>query len=111
MPSIGGVVVPNCNMELCDMASTYFDKFMHERLIAPVLSSETSNIMFDSGACVNVCPLDFAAEWPLLPYDGGGFSPLKTVSGSPITTYGRRLCGMKFGNATLYIHFYVCDVK
>ena len=33
------------------------------------------------------------------------------MSGSPITTYGRRLCGIKFGSATLYIHFYVCDVK
>ena len=58
---------------------------------------------------VHCCPPGFGDEWPLLPLNG--ISPqLRSVSGDPITVYGKRIVGLELDGHTCYLHFYVCDV-
>jgi hypothetical protein len=84
----------------------FCDTLLAEHLIAPVVSSNF--VLFDSGAAANVCPPDFASEWPLLPLTESP-PPLRAISGDTLKILGRRLVGMNFGNADMYIHFYVCE--
>ena len=66
-------------------------------------------ILFDSGASVHCCPLNFGSSWPLLPLHGV-VPKLRTGSGAPITAHGRRIIGLELDGHTCYLHFYVCDV-
>ena len=68
-----------------------------------------STVLFDSGASVHCCPLNFGEQWPLLPLHGT-VPQLKTVSGDPITTYGKRIVGLLLDGHVCYLQFYVCDV-
>ena len=84
------------------------DPLLVDDMIANFEPTPTT-LLFDSGASVHCCPLDFASEWPLLPLHG--LTPnLKTVSGSPIQTYGKRFVGLKLNGHICYLQFYVCDV-
>ena len=81
------------------------DTLLAEHLIAPVVSSGNF-VLFDSGAAANVCPKNFASEWPLLPLTEPP-PPLKAISSDFLKILGRRLVGMTFGNVDMFIHFYV----
>ena len=64
--------------------------------------------MYDTGAAAHVCPLNYAEEYPVLPLDGQ--PPLRSVSGDPLTLYGRKLVGYDFYGTTVHIMYYVTDV-
>ena len=66
-------------------------------------------ILFDSGAATHCCPKDFASEKPLLPLTGRA-PPLRSISGQPLTVFGRRLVKVDFEGQPCFLHFYVCDV-
>ena len=72
-------------------------------------SPDENTVLFDSGASVHCCPLKFGESWPLLPLHGV-VPQLKSVSGDPITVYGKRIVGIELDNHVCYLHFYVCDV-
>lgn len=59
----------------------------------------TSWFLFDSGAASHCCPRDFAADWPLLPLEGGR-PPLRSVTGQAIELYGRRPVGCRINSVT-----------
>jgi len=92
---------------LPDNVFHFNDALLAEHLIAPVVSSKNF-VLFDSGAAANVCPENFASEWPLLPLTEPP-PPLKAISGDFLNILGRRLVGMTFGNVEMFIHFYVCE--
>ena len=92
-----------------DLKTTFEDKFLGEHLVASTFTNEDDWILFDSGAATHCCPKDFAADWPLLPLTGRA-PPLRSISGQPLTVFGRRLVKVDFSGQSCYLHFYVCDV-
>ena len=78
-------------------------------MVAATLEDSEPWILFDSGAATHCCPRDFAKDWPLLPLTGKP-PPLRSMSGQPLTVYGRRLVKVDFDGQPCFLHFCVCDV-
>ena len=87
-----------------DLKTTFEDKFLGEHLVASTFTNEDDWILFDSGAATHCCPKDFAADWPLLPLTGRA-PPLRSISGQPLTVFGRRLVKVDFSGQSCYLHF------
>ena len=86
----------------------FSDPLLEENLIANFMPDDKT-LLFDSGASVHCCPLHFAEEWPLLPLHG--VTPnLKSVTGEPLTVYGKRIVGLSLNGTICHLQFYVCDV-
>ena len=103
--SVGDLGLKNLN-------TTFKDVALEEHLVASTLQDTDPWILFDSGAATHCCPKDFASEWPLLPLTGltGRAPPLRSISGQPLTVFGRRLVKVDFGGQPCFLHFHVCDV-
>ena len=86
--SVGDLGLKNLN-------TTFKDVALEEHLIASTLEDSEPWILFDSGAATRCCPKDFASEWPLLPLTGKA-PPLRSISGQPLTVFGRRLVKVDF---------------
>ena len=95
------------DLGLKNLSTTFKDVALEEHLIASTLEDSEPWILFDSGAATHCCPKDFASEWPLLPLTGKA-APLRSISGQPLTVFGRRLVKVDFEGQPW--HFYVCDV-
>ena len=95
--SVGDLGLQNLN-------TTFKDVALEGHLIASTLEDSEPWILFDSGAATHCCPKDFASEWPLLPLTGNA-SPLRSISGQPLTVFGRRLVE----GQPCFLHFYVCE--
>ena len=78
------------NLGLENLNTTFKDVALEEHLVASTLEDTDPWILFDSGAATHCCPKDFASEWPLLPLTGRA-PPLRSISGQPLTVFGRRL--------------------
>ena len=91
------------------LKTTFKDVALEEHLVATTLEDAEPWILFDSGAATHCCPRDFASDWPLLPLTGKP-PPLRSISGQPLTVYGRRLVKVDFEGQPCFLHFYVCDV-
>ena len=100
--SVGDLGLKNLN-------TTFKDDALEEHLMASTLEDSDPWILFDSGAATHCCPKDFASEWPLLPLTGKA-PPLRSISGQPLTIFGRRLVKVDFEGQSCFLHFYVCDV-
>ena len=100
--SVGDLGLKNSN-------TTFKDDALEEHLMASTLEDSDPWILFDSGAATHCCPKDFASEWPLLPLTGRA-PPLRSISGQPLTIFGRRLVKVDFEGQSCFLHFYVCDV-
>ena len=100
--SVGDLGLKNLN-------TTFKDDALEEYLMASTLEDSDPWILFDSGAATHCCPKDFASEWPLLPLTGKA-PPLRSISGQPLTIFGRRLVKVDFEGQSCFLHFYVCDV-
>ena len=100
--SVGDLGLKNLN-------TTFKDVALEEHLIASTLEDSEPWILFDSGAATHCCAKDFASEWPLLPLTGK-VPPLRSISGQPLTVFGRRLVKVDFEGQPCLLHFYVCDV-
>ena len=97
------------DLDLKNLNTTFKDDALEEHLMASTLEDSDPWILFDSGAATHCCPKDFASEWPLLPLTGKA-PPLKSISGQPLTIFGRRLVKVDFEGQSCFLHFYVCDV-
>ena len=97
------------NLGLKNLNTTFKDVALEEHLIASTLEDSEPWVLFDSGAATHCCPKDFASEWPLLPLTGKA-PPLRSISGQPLTVFGRRLVKVDFEGQPCFLHFYVCDV-
>ena len=74
-------------------------------------SNNRDYIMVDSGAEVNVCPLDYANEIPLIEVDEILLPTLHTVTGKPIKIIGIRLIEYQIADGHwVLVKYYVCDV-
>ena len=100
--SVGDLGLKNLN-------TTFKDVALEEHLVASTLEDTDPWILFDSGAATHCCPKDFASEWPLLPLTGKA-PPLRSISGQPLTIFGRRLVKVDFDGQPCFLHFYVCDI-
>ena len=100
--SVGDLGLKNLN-------TTFKDVALEEHLVASTLEDTDPWILFDSGAATHCCPKDFASEKPLLPLTGRA-PPLRSISGQPLTVFGRRLVKVDFEGQPCFLHFYVCDV-
>ena len=100
--SVSDLNVPHIN-------TTFKDHALEEHVVAATFGEDEPWILFDSGAATHCCPQDFASEWPLLPLTGKP-PPLRSISGQPLTVYGRRLVKVDFDGQPCFLHFYVCDV-
>ena len=98
--SVGDLGLKNLN-------TTFKDVALEEHLVASTLEDTGPWILFDSGAATHCCPKDFASEWPLLPLTGRA-PPLRSISGQPLTVFGRRLVKVDFEGQPCFLHFYVC---
>jgi hypothetical protein len=99
--------------QLGNTCMTNSTSFFNDPLLVSNLNANftpnNSTLLFDSGASVHCCPPGFGDEWPLLPLHG--ISPqLRSVSGDPVTAYGKRIVRLELDGHTCYLHFYVCDV-
>ena len=94
---------------LKNLNTTFKDVALEEHLVASTLEDTVPWILFDSGAATHCCPKDFGSEWPLLPLTGKA-PPLRSISGQPLTVFGRRLVKVDFEGQPCFLHFYVCDV-
>ena len=103
--SVGDLGLKNLN-------TTFKDVALEEHLVSSTLEDTDPWILFDSGAATHCCPKDFASEWPLLPLTGltGRAPPLRSISGQPLTVFGRRLVKVDFEGQPCFLHFHVCDV-
>ena len=97
------------DLGLKHLNTTFKDDALEEHLMASTLEDSDPWILFDSGAATHCCPKDFASEWPLLPLTGKA-PPLRSISGQPLTIFGRRLVKVDFEGQSSFLHFYVCDV-
>ena len=100
--SVGDLGLQNLN-------TTFKDVALEQHLVASSLEDSEPWILLDSGAATHCCPKDFASEWPLLPLTGKA-PPLRSISGQPLTVFGRRLVKVDFEGQPCFLHFYVCDV-
>eukprot|EP00439_Symbiodinium_sp_Y106_P076225 s1078_g15.t1 len=100
--SVGDLGLQNLN-------TTFKDVALEGHLIASTLEDSEPWILFDSGAATHCCSKDFASEWPFLPLTGKA-PPLRSISGQPLTVFGRRLVKVDFEGQPCFLHFYVCDV-
>ena len=100
--SVGDLGLQNLN-------TTFKDVALEQHLVASSLEDSEPWILLDSGAATHCCPRDFASEWPLLPLTGKA-PPLRSMSGQPLTVFGRRLGKVEFEDQPCFLHFYVCDV-
>ena len=97
------------DLNLPGLNTTFNDTFLEEHLLVSSISNQEDWILFDSGAATHCCPKDFASDWPLLPLTGRA-PPLRSISGQPLTVFGRRIVKMNFDGQDSFLHFYVCDV-
>ena len=97
------------DLGVSNLNTTFRDHALEEHLVAATFDENEPWILFDSGAATHCCPQDFASEWPLLPLSGKP-PPLRSISGQPLTVYGRRLVKLDFDGQPCFLHFYVCDV-
>ena len=97
------------DLGLEDLNTTFKDDALEEHLMASTLEGSDPWILFDSGAATHCCPKYFASEWPLLPLTGKA-PLLRSISGQPLTIFGRRVVKVDFEGQSCFLHFYVCDV-
>ena len=88
-------------------ASDVLDLF-HETCLAS-LSLQEHWVLFDSGPAAHCCPANYASDYPLLPL-GENPPKLRSVTGKPLTIYGRRLVRYNCDRVYLTVNYYVCDV-
>ena len=89
------------DLKLPGLNATFEDTFLEEHLLVSSISNHDDWILCDSGAATHCCPL--------LPLTGRA-PPLRSISGQPLTVFGRRILKMNFGGQDSFLHFYVCDV-
>ena len=97
------------DLDLPGLNTTFKDTFLEEHLLVSSISNHDDWILFDSGAATHCCPKDFASDCPLLPLTDRA-PPLRSISGQPLTVFGRRIVKMNFDGQDSFLHFYVCDV-
>ena len=97
------------DLNMPHLNTTFRDHALEEHVVAATFEEDEPWILFDSGAATHCCPQDFASEWPLLPLTGKA-PPLRSISGQPLTAYGRRLVKVDFDGQPCFLHVYVCDV-
>ena len=73
-------------------------------------TTDTTNIMIDSGAATHVCPLWFADNYPIHRFDEAQLPNLRTVTNKTIQCYGVRWVYMQSRGQPIVIPFYVCDI-
>ena len=92
------------DLDLPGLNTTFKDTFLEEHLLVSSISNHDDWILFDSGAATHCCPKDFASDWPLLPLTGRA-PPLRSISGQPLTVFGRRIVKMNFDGQDSFLHF------
>ena len=71
---------------------------------------QQDRLLFDSGAAVHVCPLDYATQTPLC--TNGNKPSLRTVTGETITVHGTRTVHYQMdGRSTITVTYVVADVS
>ena len=84
-----------------------------EGAIHAMVQSDThqqDRLLFDSGAAVHACPLDYATEYPL--GTNGSLPLLRTVTGETITVHGTRTVHYQLdAHSTITIQYVVADVS
>ena len=73
-------------------------------------TTDTTNIMMDSGAATHVCPLWFADNYPIHRFDEAQLPNLRTVTNKTIQCYGVRSVYMRSRGQPIVIPFYACDI-
>jgi len=73
-------------------------------------TKKQDRLLFDSGAAVHVCPLDYATEYPLC--TTGSKPALRTVTGEAITVHGTRTVHYQMdARSAITINYVVADVS